>query len=173
MVEQSPMISMSSNLCRLFPHLRRGSLILSAIQGSNTHELITHQSTGAGAPDSMDTMGIYKTILKINTGYDCLCARYPHSVDEINEILELMLEVICSTKKTIRIGGEDKQTEHVKEHMLKIDQSHLEYVLETLSQNTTKVRNIKSYLLTAIYNAPSTIGNYYKSRVNHDMCGGI
>jgi len=85
---------------------------------------------------------------------------------------ELMVETVCSMKETIRIGGEDKPRELVKSRILKVDQFHVEYVLDAMSKNTTEVRNIKGYLLTAIYNAPNTIGNYYKSRVNHDFYGG-
>jgi len=82
-----------------------------------------------------------------------------------------MLETVCSTKKTIRVGGEDKPAELVKSRMLSINQFHVKYVLDSLRENTTEVRNIKSYLLTALYNAPSTIGSYYRARVNHDFCG--
>jgi transposase len=116
-------------------------------------------------------MDIYREILTENIEYDILCENHPHGSEEIGEILELMLETVCSTKKTIRIGGEDKPAEVVKSRMMKLDSSHIEYVLETLSNNTTDVRNIKSYLLTTLYNAPFTIENYYKSRVNHDLYG--
>jgi len=119
--------------------------------------------------DSMDAIDIYRDILKENIGYECLREQY--SGDELDEILELMLEAVCSAKKTIRIGGEDKPAALVKGRFLKIDQFHIEYVLDSMRENTTEVRNIKGYLLTAIYNAPSTIGNYYKSRVNHDFYG--
>lgn len=82
-----------------------------------------------------------------------------------------MLEVVCSKRQTIRIGGEDKPTEVVKSRMMKLDQFHIEYVLDALSKNTTEVRNIKSYLLTTLYNAPTTIGSYYKAMVSHDLYG--
>jgi len=114
-------------------------------------------------------MDVYRNILKENIGYEYIRGQY--SGDELDEILELMLEVVCSAKKTIRIGGEDKPAGLVKSRFLKIDQFHIEYVLDAMRENTTEVRNIRSYLLTAIYNAPSTIGNYYKARVNHDFYG--
>lgn len=82
-----------------------------------------------------------------------------------------MLEAVCSTKKTIRIGGEDRPAEVVKSRMMKLGQFHVEYVLETLGKNTTEVRNIRNYLLTTLYNAPTTIGSYYKQMVQHDMYG--
>jgi len=151
---------------------------------TNTHELNIHGSTinlsirseppnaeRKNGMDSMDAMDVYRNIISENIGYEYLCQQYKFSIDIIDEILELMLETVCTTKKTIRIGGEDKPSEVVKSRMLKIDQNHIEYVLEALGKNTTEVRNIRSYLLTTIYNAPATIGNYYKALVNHDMYG--
>jgi hypothetical protein len=145
------------------------------LKNQNIHGSSIHQSIGADAPgeamDAMDAMDIYREVLKKNIDYDILCQDRHVSRDEIEEILELMLETVCSKKKTIRIGGEDKPAEVVKSRMMKLNQFHIEYVLETLSNNTTDVRNIKSYLLTTLFNAPATIGNYYKSRVNHDLYG--
>ena len=127
---------------------------------------------GARDPTSqLDTMAAYRSILRENIGYEDLCERYRHRADEIDELLELMLEAVCSTRKTIRVGGEDKPTELVKSRMLQISQDHIEYVLERLAKNTTEVRNIRGYLLTAIYNAPTTIGNYVAALVNHGFCG--
>ena len=83
--------------------------------------------------------------------------------------MELILETVCSQKRTIRIGGEDKPAEHVKSRLMMLNQFHIEYVLETLDKNTTDVQNIKAYMLTTLYNAPGTIDNYDKSKVNHDF----
>ena len=142
------------------------------LKNKNIHGSNIHQSIGADAPDeAMDAMDIYREVLKENIDYDILCQDRHISRDEIEEILELMLETVCSKKKTIRIGGEDKSAEVVKSRMMKLNQFHIEYVLETLNNNTTDVRNIRSYLLTTLFNAPATIGNYYKSRVNHDLYG--
>jgi len=121
--------------------------------------------------DKMDSYNIYLEIIKDNIDYEHLCRQHKHHVDEINEIVALMLEVACSTRKTIRIGGDDKPTAVVKSSILKMDFTHIEYVLECLAKNTTDIRNIKSYLLTTIYNAPHTIGSYYKAAVNHDFYG--
>jgi hypothetical protein len=155
----------------------------SSIQESNTHLLNTHQSIPTGKPettrqqnqtaiDGMDSMEIYREIIVENIDYEYLCGQYPHSVDILNEILELMLESVCTEKKAIRVNGEDKPAALVKSRMLKMDFTHIEYVLECMDKNTTDIRNIKSYLLTAIFNAPATIGSYYKARVNHDLYGG-
>jgi hypothetical protein len=115
-----------------------------------------HQSIRAEAPDTMDAIDIYRQILKENIEYDTLCIDHKHNRDELEEILELMLETVCSAKKTIRIGGEDKPAELVKSRFMKLGQFHIEYVLDALGKNTTEVRNIKNYLLTTLYNAPVT-----------------
>jgi len=137
----------------------------------NTDLSNIHQSIRADAPDANDAMDIYRQILRENIEYDSLCIDHKFHRDELEEILELMLETVCSTKKTIRIGGEDKPAEVVKSRLMKLNQFHIEYVLDALGKNTTEVRNIKSYLLTTLYNAPGTIGSYYKAMVNHDLYG--
>jgi len=141
------------------------------LKESNTDLLNIHQSIRADAPDTMDAIDVYREILKENISFDYLCRERRHRADEIGELLELMLETVCSKKKTIRVGGDDKPAEIVKSRMMKLNQFHIEYVLETLANNTTDVRNIKGYMLTTLYNAPGTIGNYYKSKVNHDLYG--
>jgi len=151
----------------------------SNIHESNTHGININPSIRSepAAPaqdkeiDSMNAIDIYRNIISENIGYEYICEQYRLNTDIIDEILELMLETVCSTKKTIRIGGEDKPAELVKSRFLKIDQNHIEYVLDALGKNTTEIRNIRSYLITAIYNAPNTIGNYYKALVNHDLYG--
>ena len=84
-----------------------------------------------------------------------------------------MLDAICSTKPFVRIAGEDMPHEVVKFRLLKLGANHIQFVLECMHNNTTKVRDIKRYLLTTLYNAPATISNYYTALVNHDMYGGI
>lgn len=135
---------------------------------SNIDSVKIHQSTGADASDTMDAMDIYREILKENIGYDALCEQHNDN-GVMDEIVELMVETVCSTKKIIRVNREDKPAEVVKNRMMKLDQSHIEYVLEALGENTTEVRNIRNYLLTALYNAPGTIGSHYKAMVNHDF----
>lgn len=133
---------------------------------SSIHQSIT---TDRDAMITIDSMDIYREIIRDNIEYEYLYQQYdPGALDEI---VELMTETACVTKKTIRISGEDKPSKLVKSCMLKIDRSHIEYVLDCMDENTTDVRNIKSYLLTAIYNAPMTMQNYYKSRVNRDLYG--
>ena len=85
--------------------------------------------------------------------------------------VELMVDTVCSRRETIRIAGDDYPAEVVKSRFLKLDSSHIEYLLDRMRENTTYVRNIKKYLLAALYNAPTTINSYYSSLVQHDMYG--
>jgi hypothetical protein len=131
----------------------------------------THPSIRADATDTMDSRETYREMIKENIEYEHLCDTHLFSRDILAEILDLMVETVCSAKSTIRIGGEDRPAAVVRSRFLKIGSEHIAYVIERLSQNTTEVRNIRSYLLTSIYNAPATIGSYYQARVNHDLYG--
>lgn len=96
---------------------------------------------------------------------------YQTEKEKIDELVSIMLDVICSTNKTVRVNGEDMPQEVVKNRFLKLDSSHIDYVLTVLKKNTSEVRNIRAYLITALYNAPTTIDSYYTAWVNHDMRG--
>ncbi len=109
----------------------------------------------------------YLEIIRENIDYECFAEK-----EKVDELVELMLDVICSKRKTLRVNGEDLPTEIVKSRFLKLDYSHIDYVLTVIQKNTSEVRNIRAYLVTALYNAPATIGNYYSEWVNHDMYGG-
>ena len=117
----------------------------------------------------MDAIDIYRQILKDNIAYDALCFDHKYRVEEITEFLELMLETVCSKKKTIRVNSEDMPAEIVKSRIMKLNQFHLEYILDQFDKTTTDVQNIRAYMLTALYNAPGTIGNHYTQMVKHDM----
>ncbi len=97
-----------------------------------------------------------------------------HPMDSaiIDEILELIVDTVCSTNQTIRISGDDKPASVVKSRFMKLDNGHIQFVLACMKENTTKVRSIKSYMLATLYNAPLTISNYYQSLVNNDMATG-
>jgi len=115
----------------------------------------------------------YREIISENIGYEYLREDYPYDRDTLDEILELMVDVVCTTKDTVRISGDDKPAEVVKSQFLKLDSEHIRFVLDALQRNTTKVRNIKQYLLATLYNAPMTISNHFRSLVNHDMANGL
>ena len=122
------------------------------------------------AIDRIDTIEAHREIIYENISYDILCER--HGAERVDEAVELMLEILASTNPHIRIAGGEYPTAVVKSRLLKLDASHVEYVFGCLDENTTKIRNIKSYLLTAFYNAPATMDSYYRAEVNHDMYGG-
>ena len=111
----------------------------------------------------------YQQYLYKQLEIEILMERYPYEQDVIESIVNLMLDTICSKRKTIRIAGDDKPVNVVKSMFLKLDASHVEYVMDCLKANTTKVRNIKQYLLAALYNAPLTMSSYYQAEVNHDF----
>ena len=114
----------------------------------------------------------YRELICQNIDYDILVAQNPLDVDSIDEIVELMLEVICARRKFTRVAGTDFPHEVVRSRFLKLSSEHIQFVLSCMKENTTRVRNIKQYLLTVLYNAPTTISNYYTALVNHDMNAG-
>ena len=95
----------------------------------------------------------------------------PREKETLEGILDLLAETCSSKRKTIRIAGDDKPIEIVKNRLMKLNSLHIQYVLDCLKENTTYVRDMKQYLLTTLFNAPVTIDSYYQARVNHDMYG--
>ena len=91
--------------------------------------------------------------------------------EQLDEIVDLIVDTVCSARKVIRIAGDDYPAEVVKSRFMKLDSSHVQYVMDCMKDNTSYVRNIKKYLLAALYNAPTTINSYYSSLVQHDMYG--
>ena len=126
--------------------------------------------TGMGT-DGMGAREIYREIILDNIGYEYLIQDSHIDREQLDEIAELIVDTVCSARKTIRIAGDDYPAEVVKSRFMKLDSSHVQYVMDCMRENTTYVRNIKKYLLAALYNAPSTISNYYSSLVQHDMYG--
>ena len=94
-----------------------------------------------------------------------------HDRETVDELVELITDVLCSSQATFRIGGTQFKSEIVKQRLSALQQSHIEYVLECMRKNTTKIRNIRGYLLTVLYNAPTTIALYYQAAVQHDLYG--
>lgn len=123
------------------------------------------------AADEMDTMEAYREVIKENIEYDIMRQQLGYNADLLDDILDIMVDTVCSSKRMIRIGGEDYPREVVKNRLLKINGEHIGYVIDCLKENTTKVRNIRAYLLTSLYNAPTTINSYYTALVNHDLYG--
>ncbi|WP_439742253.1 DUF6017 domain-containing protein [Evtepia sp.] len=126
--------------------------------------------TGMGT-DRMGAREIYREIILENIEYEYLIRDSHIDREQLDEIAELIVDTVCSARKTIRIAGDDYPAEVVKSRFMKLDSSHVQYVMSCMAENTTYVRNIKKYLLAALYNAPATISNYYSSLVQHDMYG--
>ena len=121
--------------------------------------------------DGMETREIYREIILENMDYEILCQDPKLNREQLDEIAELIVETVCTARKTIRISGDDFPAEVVKSRFLKLNSSHVQYVMDCMKGNTTYIRNIKKYLLAALYNAPTTINSYYSSLVQHDMSG--
>lgn len=121
--------------------------------------------------DTMDTIEVYRQLIKQNIGYDSLITESGYQTGLLEEILELLVETVSVERKRIRIGGTELPYQLVKGKFCKLNREHIQYVLDCMQKNTTKIGNIRSYLLTALYNAPNTMNNYYQSEVNHDMYG--
>ena len=150
------------------------------INPSITHTREEPEESCVPAADMIDVMDFeqlkeeracYAQIVRDNTDYDILVEQFPEQADEINELISITVDVICSQKATIRVNGEEKPHAVVKSQLLKLNSSHIEYVLAALKKNTSDVRNIRSYLITALYNAPVTMSSFYRAEVNHDMFG--
>ena len=150
----------------------------------STHSIPIHSPNpspfeGAAQPperkrkEPNDAYRVYEEIIKDNICYDILKQDMPYDHDRIDEIIDLILETVCTKRRTIRIAGDDYPAELVKSKFMKLDSEHIRFVLDCMRENTTKIRNIKQYLRAALFNAPSTIGNYYASLVAHDMASGV
>ena len=123
--------------------------------------------------DEIEQRNTYREIIRENISYECFQNDTPHAREEVDELVELMVEVmVMPDQGKIRIAGEDKLVSLVKSQFMKLTHAHIEYVCLCLNKNTTKVGNIKSYLLTALYNSILTINHYYQAEVNHDLYGG-
>ena len=130
--------------------------------------------TPAGVRMGTDRMGArecYREVLLDNIEYSYLVQDSHIDREQLDEIVDLIVDTVCSARKVIRIAGDDYPAEVVKSRFMKLDSSHVQYVMDCMKDNTTYVRNIKKYLLAALYNAPTTINSYYSSLVQHDMYG--
>ncbi len=153
-------------------------------QKSNTHgsstDSIPFREDAAGSPPEakrkettpMSEIEDYRALILENIEYDFLKREADPYSDDLDEIVEIMVETVCARRKYTRVAGSDFPHEVVKSRLLKLNSEHIRFVMDCIKQNTTKVRNIKQYLLAALFNAPTTIGNYYTALVNHDMYGG-
>ena len=148
-------------------------------QGSSTDSIPFRGFAAARPPErkgrdamSVEEMESYRDLVLENIEYDHLCREFTTYREDLDEIVELIVETVCARRKTTRIAGADFPHEVVRSRFLKLDSSHIEFVMECLHNNTTEIRNMKQYLLTVLFNAPTTISNHYTAQVNHDMHAG-
>ena len=148
-------------------------------QGSSTDSIPFRATAAARPPErkgrdsmSMEEMQDYRDLILENIEYDHLCREFETYREDLDEIVELIVETVCAKRKTTRIAGADFPHEVVRSRFLKLDSSHIEFVMESLHNNTTEIRNMKQYLLTVLFNAPTTMSNHYTAQVNHDMYAG-
>ena len=148
-------------------------------QGSSTDSIPFRGTAAARPPErkgrdamSMEEMQDYRELILENIEYDHLCREFETYREDLDEIVELIVETVCAKRKTTRIAGADFPHEVVRSRFLKLDSSHIEFVMESLHNNTTEIRNMKQYLLTVLFNAPTTMSNHYTAQVNHDMYAG-
>ena len=146
--------------------------ILSPYPSPFTEDAAEPERKGTEAK-TQSAVEIYRDIIKDNIEYDILIQDPHMDKDRLDEIVDLILETVCTARKTLRIAGDDYPAELVKSKFLKLTSSHIEFVLDCMRENTTKIRNIKQYLRAVLFNAPSTIDSYYTALVAHDMAGGV
>ena len=127
-----------------------------------------HPSGPSSPPIGIGWMDRYERREEVKDGieYETLCRQ--HDQDDVDELVELITEALCSTRPTIRIGGEDIPAEQVKSRFLTLNCEHINYVFESMARNSTDIRNIRAYLLTALYNATITINSHYQAEVRRD-----
>ena len=121
--------------------------------------------------ETKESFESYWELILENIDYDIL-ADDPHvDHEQLDEIVDLVQETVCSTRSRIRISGNDYPAEVVRAKLLKLNGEHIRFVMDCLKQNTTRIRNIRQYLLTVLFNAASTMNSYYTALVAHDMAG--
>ena len=141
------------------------------ITNERNNSLRNYQSINLDGMDRMDEREQYRELIRDNLEIDIRSQDRHYDLDRVNEIVEIMLDAVCSTRPTIRINGEDMPQPVVKSRFLKLDSGHIDYVLQAMNDCPSDIRNIRAYLLTALYNASLTIDNYYSARVNYDFHG--
>lgn len=172
--KQEFMTSQSGNSC----DLKTGIHDNSERESINTYKNNTENTktdpilSGQDVDKDAEERASYRDYLYDKLEMEILYERYPYDRETLDAILDLMVDVICSKRKMIRIAGDDKPLNVVKSQFLKVDASHIEYVMDCMKETGSKVRNIKQYMLAAIYNAPFTIQSFYQAMVNNDMAEG-
>ena len=138
------------------------------LNNSNTDKSYLEQSTNPSDGQTIDR-GSCKERIRSNIEYEWLALRLNASrMEDVDELVSIMVDTICSSRPTAKIGGEEIPIADVRQRLLSLNASHIEYVLESVGNTTTKIHNIHAYLLAALYRAPTTINHYYMAEVQHD-----
>ena len=161
------------------PKKEKSNIDLSSTDSIPIHSLnpLPYDGEAAEPPErkrkeATDAYSVYEEIIKDNIEYDHFVRYGQVDKDRLDEIVSIILETVCSKRKTIRIAGDDYPAELVKAKFMKLNSSHIEFVFDCMKENTTKIRNIKQYLKAVLFNAPNTIDSYYTALVAHDIATG-
>ncbi|MCH5280551.1 MAG: DNA replication protein DnaD [Lachnospiraceae bacterium] len=159
------------------PYKERGLSVQGETNTKNTNETIRrdYQSINqinAEKLDRMDEIDAYTKLVKENIEYEILKSELGYQYEILDELVEIIVDIVAVQRDVVRVGTAEYPYELVKGKLLKLDSQHIRYVLESMAKTTSHIVNIKAYLLTALYNAPNTINNYYSAEVNHDLYGG-
>ncbi len=138
---------------------------------SDTDSFFSGETAGTES-EGKDDRALYQDYFSQQLGLASLMATHPDDEDMLREMLELLVDTVCSKRRFIRIAGDDKPAEVVKAQLMKLNGDHLRFVLMCLKENTTQVRNIRQYLLATLYNAPMTMHSSYAARVQHGLKDG-
>ena len=168
------------------PHLKNQDVAFSYVKSSQNNQILINKYTNkyksiyqsddeyktekaTEAADSIDEIDSYKQIVKDNIGYDVLYET--EDTAQLDEMVDIITDTVCSNAETIRVGKEAKPADAVKSMFMKLNDSHIQYVLENLRNTTTKIKNIKAYIITSLYNAVMTLNTHIQTQVNHAMYG--
>ena len=130
---------------------------------NNTNLILSDES------EKMKNRELLEEYFSCSLEMDLLLRLYPDDEDTIYQIVDLLVDTCDSKRKLIRIAGDDKPAEVVLSRLKKLNADHICFVLDCLAANTSPIRNMKQYLLAALFNAPTTIQLYYQNKVNHDL----
>ena len=130
---------------------------------NNTNLILSDES------EKMKNRELLEEYFSCSLEMDLLLRLYPDDEDTIYQIVDLLVDTCDSKRKLIRIAGDDKPAEVVLSRLKKLNADHIRFVLDCLAANTSPIRNMKQYLLAALFNAPTTIQLYYQNKVNHDL----
>ena len=148
------------------------------LRESRTHESNPNQSIKEAAlpsvmpePAAMDVMGYEEAREQVmqNIEYDILCERYP--MERLDEIVDIASEALCTRRATFTLGKDTYPYALVKDRLLRLNASHIDYIIGCIDANTTEIHQIKPYLLKTLINAPATMESYFTAKVNHDLHG--